>query len=151
MYLITKYDVAQKYAKGGRKLYQITIAKGKSSDEVAIPLANIQQFVNQYVLTAKRKDVLGRMQQYARDGSNVNSQIFINILINEDAIKSANMPQLREFLIQHGVDYQIVRHPFGWGDSTMVVLFKMDKIVQAKVVTPQEKITQFDLPSDFAS
>jgi hypothetical protein len=150
LYLVTNYATVQKYAKGSRKLYMITISRGKSTEEVLIPIANVQQFVKSYVIATKRKDVTERMQRLAKDGNNILAQHFINVLVNEDAVKPSNMSAMREFLIQHGCDYQFVRNPFGWGDATMVVLFNMNKIVKTTVVTPKDKVAQYDLPPEFA-
>jgi hypothetical protein len=149
LYLITKYEAVRKYAKGSRKLYMITIATGRSTAEVTIPLDDVLNFVNLYVVAAKRKDVTARMTNLAKDGNNVLAQHFINVIVNEDAVRPGNKAIEREFLVQHGCDYQVVNNPFGWGNATMIVLFNMNKIVGTKVVTPKDKIAHYDLPAGF--
>lgn len=150
LYLITKYSVAQKYAKGSRKLYMITIAKGASSDEVFIPLDDVVKFTNSYTAVAKRKSVSEYIQRLSKDGHTIRAQVLINILINENAIKPSNMNMLREFLVHSGVDYQVVPNAFGWNDAVMVVLFNMNKVVNSRRIMPNDDIQQFDLPTTFA-
>jgi hypothetical protein len=149
LYLITNYESVKKYAKGSRKLYMITIAQGRSANEVTIPLPDVLNFVKLYVVAAKRKDVTARMTNLAKDGNNILAEHFINVIVNEEAIRPGNKAVEREFLVQHGCDYLVVNHPFGWGNATMIVLFNMNKIVNTQVVKPKDTITDFDLPAGF--
>jgi hypothetical protein len=147
LYLITNYESVKKYAKGSRKLYMITIAQGRSANEVTIPLPDVLNFVKLYVVAAKRKDVTARMTNLAKDGNNILAEHFINVIVNEEAIRPGNKAVEREFLVQHGCDYLVVNNPFGWGNATMIVLFNMNKIVKTQVVKPKDTITDFDLPA----
>jgi hypothetical protein len=149
LYLITNYESVKKYAKGSRKLYMITIAQGRSANEVTIPLPDVLNFVKLYVVAAKRKDVTARMTNLAKDGNNILAEHFINVIVNEEAIRPGNKAVEREFLVQHGCDYLVVNNPFGWGNATMIVLFNMNKIVNTQVVKPKDTITDFDLPAGF--
>jgi hypothetical protein len=149
LYLITNYESVKKYAKGSRKLYMITIAQGRSANEVTIPLPDVLNFVKLYVVAAKRKDVTARMTNLAKDGNNILAEHFINVIVNEEAIRPGNKAVEREFLVQHGCDYLVVNNPFGWGNATMIVLFNMNKIVNTQVVKPKDTIAHYDLPAGF--
>jgi hypothetical protein len=149
LYLITNYESVKKYAKGSRKLYMITIAQGRSANEVTIPLPYVLNFVKLYVVAAKRKDVTARMTNLAKDGNNILAEHFINVIVNEEAIRPGNKAVEREFLVQHGCDYLVVNNPFGWGNATMIVLFNMNKIVNTQVVKPKDTIAHYDLPAGF--
>ena len=68
----------------------------------------------------------------------------VNILLNEEAIKPSKMNVLREFLVNNGIDYELVSNPFGWHE-TMIVLYNMNKISSKKQIKPKDKIKEYDL------
>ena len=69
----------------------------------------------------------------------------ITININNKAIQSTKTIYLRKFLIQNGIDYEIVNNPFGFGNENMIVLYNMKKLVNVIQIMPGDKIEQFDL------
>jgi hypothetical protein len=89
------------------------------------------------------------MTNLAKDGNNILAEHFINVIVNEEAIRPGNKAVEREFLVQHGCDYLVVNNPFGWGNATMIVLFNMNKIVNTQVVKPKDTIAHYDLPAGF--
>jgi hypothetical protein len=127
----------------------VTIEKGKSSDEVYIPIESLKEFINTYVAHAKRKDIIERLEKRQNQNAAVKAQWFINIVLNADAIKSSDMDKLRAFLVENECDYGIQESPFGWGGSVMVILFNMKKVVNIKQVKPTDKIAQYELPNTF--
>jgi hypothetical protein len=145
LYLTTHYGTAQRYSKGSRRLYRITIEKGNDADDVIIPTEEMLSFVKTYVIKAKLKEVYDAINRR----SNLDAGIFINIIVNHDAIKPTNTGKLRMFLVQQGVDYTIVDNAFGWHER-MIVLFNMKKIIDKKVITPKDKIEEFDLPTEWS-
>ena len=147
LYLTTHYDTAKKYSKGSRKLYQITISKGANINDVRFPIKVCLDFVEKFVTRSKKKNIIERLNARAVDGS-INADTFLNIIINEESIKSTDTDELREFLVINGVDYSIQDNAFGWHER-MVVLFNMEKIVNKRIITPKDKIEEFDLPTDF--
>lgn len=147
LYLTTHYDTAKKYAKGSRKLYMITVEKGKNLSESTIDFEVVKQFVDRWVMTKKKKDVIQRLEKHNKEGK-VPAEILSNIIINEEAIKPTNMDELRKLFLSQGIDYLLVNSPFGWGEK-MMVLFNTKKIVDKIVVGPKDKIEEFDLPTDF--
>lgn len=148
LYLTTHYSTAKKYAKGSRKLYQVTISRGTNITEVELPLENVMTFVETFVSKVKRKDVIQRLQKHEKNGG-INADTFLNIIVNENAIKNKDTDKLRSFLVSQGIDYSIQDNAFGWHER-MVVLFNMKKIKSKRIVTSKEKIEQFDLPDAFS-
>lgn len=147
LYLTTHYDTALKYAKGGRKLYMITVKKGVAIDDVKFDLETINGFLNQYVIKSKREEVLSRLERHTKGGL-FPAYIFCNIIINEQAIKNSDTDKLRSFLVAQGIDYSMIDNPFGWREK-MLVLFNMKNIVKKQIVTSKDRPEVYDLPTSF--
>ena len=143
LYITTKYDVAAKYSKGSRKLYLITVQEGVDINDAFFDINIAKDFVDKYVIKSKRKEVMERINKFDNE-EKIKGYIFINILINEKAVKPINTQKLRQFYIDNGIDYEIVENAFGWGEK-MMILYNMKKIVNIIQVKSGDKITQFDL------
>lgn len=154
LYLTTHYDTAKKYAKGSRKLYRIVVEKGSDLYESKLDMEPVKDFIDTYVFKALRKDILARLEKYG--STQVPAEIFLNVMIDGKpggdgyAIRSTDTDKLRQFLVSQGIDYAIVDNAFGWHER-MLVLFNMDKIKSKQVVSPKEKIEEFDLPTTFTA
>jgi hypothetical protein len=144
LYLITHYQTAKKYAKGNRKLYLITVAKGNDSENSYISFDSSKDFIETYCIKNKRKEIIDSLQKYNKDGF-VRASILINLIVNLNAIRNSEAKNLTKFLVDSKIDYTIVDNPFGWNKQKMMVLFNMAKIVDKKVITSKDKIEQFDL------
>lgn len=150
LYLITKYDTAAKYAKGSRKLYLVNVHKGNELSKVSLDITNAKEFINTYVKTGKRKQILQYLDQnIERMGGTLHANVFNNLILNSEGISPAHTTALSSFLVNNGVDYDLISSPFGWGDATMMVLFNTDKIQNITRITPKDKIQVWDLPSKF--
>ena len=79
-----------------------------------------------------------RLRKYVNEGK-LKAYLLTNVLINEDAIKSNNTPALRQFLVDSGIDYQMVSNAFGWGEK-MLVLYNMKKIAKIQRVDPKADV-----------
>ncbi len=145
LYLITKYDVAAKYARGSRKLYIVTVEKGVDINDAFIDIDKAKQFVDTYIIKHLRKKIWERITnpKFIVDGKIV-AYAFNNIILNEKAIKSTNTQYLRSFYINNGIDYEIVDNPFGWGEK-MMVLYNMKKIVNTIQIKPGDKISDYNM------
>lgn len=145
LYLITKYDVAAKYARGSRKLYIVTVEKGVDINDAFIDIDKAKQFVDTYVIKHLRKQIWERISnpKFVVDGKIV-AYAFNNIILNEKAIKSTNTQYLRAFYVNNGIDYEIVDNPFGWGEK-MMVLYNMNKIVNTTQIKPGDKISDYNM------
>jgi 8-oxo-dGTP pyrophosphatase MutT (NUDIX family) len=149
LYMTTHYDTARKYSKGSRKLYQITISQGTDIRDVYFPIKVCLNFVDDFVIRSKKKDIVERLNSRTTDGK-INADTFLNIMINEGAVKNTDTDKLREFIVINGVDYSIQDNAFGWHER-MVVLFNTKKIINKKIVTPKDKIEVYDLPTEFST
>jgi hypothetical protein len=147
LYCVTHYQTARKYAKGSRRLYMITIAKGNDAGETLIPVKEVLEFIKRYTIASKRKEVIEAINRRTK-GDSILAETFNTIMVNYDAIKSSNTNTLRVFLVNNGVDYLTVDNPFGWHER-MIVLFNMKKIVSKRVITPKDKIEVFNLPTEW--
>jgi hypothetical protein len=143
LYLTTHYDTAKKYAKGSRKFYLISVEKGNDINKSILNLDLVKDFIFKYVIKNKQKEILQRIEKYNIDNT-IKAYIFNNILLNEKALSPKNTSNLRQFLIDNGIDYEIVDNPFGWGEK-MMVLYNMKKIKDVKIISPKDKIEKYDL------
>jgi hypothetical protein len=147
LYLTTHYQTAQTYSKGSRRLYLITLTKGNDAKDTTIPIDKALNWCKEYVIRSKQAEVLGRLNKWVEHGE-VKAYIFINIIINNDAIKSTDTGNMRKFLVRQGIDYATTDNAFGWHEK-MITLFNMSKIAEKKVVNPKDKIEVFDLPTEW--
>ena len=149
LYLTTEYSIAAKYAKGNRKLYSVTVEKGTDISKVTLSLEEVKEFLSQYAVGAKRKEVLSYLQKTADRMStfpNVGAEYFLNVVINCDAVKSTNTGRLRSFLVDKGVDYCIESYE----GYPLLVVFNSSKI--SKVVeVDRSKLKVFSMPFDWKS
>lgn len=143
LYATTHYETAKKYSKGSRKLYLLDIQKGKDLRDSLLPIQDINNFVKSNATKAKRKEILERLDSRNQNGQ-VPAYMFVNIILNEEALKPTKMTNLRQFLVDNGIDYELVSNPFGWHE-TMIVLYNMNKISQIKKITPKDTIKEYDL------
>jgi hypothetical protein len=143
LYITTNYDTAVKYSKGKRKLYIITVEKGVDITDAFLDLDVIMNFINDYVISSKKKEIKHRIQKYVIDGR-MKAFIFNNIILNESAVKASNIKQLRQLYVDNNIDYEIVNNAFGWGED-MMVLYNMKKIVNVIQIKPSDQIDKYDL------
>ena len=90
LYLTTSYSIAAQYAKGVRRLYQVTIGKGTDIREVEIPLADIKAFLESNVPRSKQKQVLHALTRHDPEAQQVNADSLVNVLLNEERMLSAS-------------------------------------------------------------
>lgn len=126
LYLTEEYRVAQKYAKGGRKMYLVSVSKGVDINDAKLAIEDAVGFVNRYVMVANRKRIINDLVAREEDGY-VPAYVLMNLIINDKAIRPSNTPVLRSFLVDHGIDYEVVGNYGGFGGK-MMVLYNMKKI-----------------------
>lgn len=143
LYLIDHLETALKYAKGSRKLYQIEVAPGVDLDDALLSFDSILAFTQAYVPKPKQKEFLEAMQKRAKDGK-VQALMFHNRILNGKFVRPKDVPELRKFLVDNGIDYHFVHSPFGWGEK-MLVLFNMQKIKSKKIL---DRSTLYSGPSN---
>lgn len=133
LYLTTHYDTAMKYAKGGGKLYRVTIRLGTNIEDVTIPLEDALAFVQRHVVSRMRPQMIRDLQSnYQRMGGKLRAEVLVNLCLNLSAIPNSKTNALRQFLIDHGVDYAKTR--YGGRDETVVVVINPRMIKKVEVV-----------------
>lgn len=143
LYLTTSFELAKDYAKGSRKLYMVTVKNGKDISDSTIHRQLIDEFVYMNVIRSKRKLVKQHLDNWTRSDGSVSADIFLNIMLNESAVKPSNAGKIRTFLVESGVDYHITGNIRYNGE--MMILFNMKKILKVQRVLPNDQIAVFDL------
>lgn len=145
LYLTDSFEVVQKYAKGSRKLYLITVEKGNEINECKILKVKILKFIDRFVIKSKKSLVLERLSRFLNDEAlDMDADTFNNTLLNLSAIKPSDTEHLRTFLIENGIDYELTSNIGGWGGK-MMVLYNMDKIVNTIRITPKDEIQDYNI------
>jgi hypothetical protein len=142
LYLTTQYDIAKKYSRGSRKLYIVTVSLGNDIHDSFIETEKAINFIKQFVLTNKRKEILYYIEKY-NDNGRIKGYLFNNLLLNNKAIKPTNTKYLREFLVNNGIDYEIISNAFGFGED-MMVLYNMKKIIQTTVFGSKDRMDNYN-------
>lgn len=148
LYGITHFSTAREYAKGSRKFYKLYIERGNDINSIDIPTSDAIKFVTMYATQSIRKELVSSIQKRSEQTGkgSIPAYMFLTMLVNRDAIKPSRTTILREFLVEHGVDYELIQNAFGWGDATMIVLFNMNKLKKVERITDTNNMKEFDLP-----
>jgi len=135
LYLTTHYDTAFKYAKGGGKVYSVTIRKGNSIDNVVVNLKDAIDFVKEFAMKKFKDKIINDLEQISyrnvKDGINISA--VVNLCLNYDALRPSSTVALRQFLIKNGADYEMSPR-FGGRDETIVILFNPELIKSVKPI-----------------
>jgi len=136
LYLTNDRSIAQKYAKGGgRRLYWVTIGitGAHSMEDTTIPLNDAVLFVERNVKGALRKKVIDDlMTNYERRGNKLFADVLVNLCLNLEAIQNSKTNLLRQFLIDHGIDYAHANRYGGRNGSEVYV------VINPKIITHVE-------------
>jgi hypothetical protein len=148
LYLTTSYTTASKYAKGGGKLYKVTVnLTGNEMDDVVIPFDDMADFVKRFVVGSKRPDMItdlkNNMARTKTDG--VRAAVLVNLCLNYGAIQNTKTSVLRQFLIDHGVDYSVVNN-YGGSHETVVVVINPKIIKKVEIIPASTVKDNFNLP-----
>lgn len=131
LYLTTHFDTAAKYAKGGGKVYLVTIGKGKNINDIPVPLEDAIDFTKRHVIAKHRQNIINDLENIAArlSDNKVPLVSLSNLCLNYEALSSNNTIALRNFLVEHGADYEISTR-FGGRDETVVIVFN-PKIIRS--------------------
>lgn len=140
LYLTDHYSVAQKYNRGGRKLYIVEVSYGNNISDAFIPYEDAINFIKRYTLVSKRNDIIFYLDKRNENGK-VPANMFNNLLLNHDAIKGKNLIQLHDFLNKNKIDYELHDNHFGFGDTTMTLINKQ-LIKSVTRVNPKDKVIE---------
>lgn len=150
LYLTTKYRIVADYTKGPRKLYKIVVEKGLDIDDSFIELEKAIEFVKSKVKVRERKTLIEIFKEKERtrhketpEGT-IPGYFFNNVILNREAISNTKTKDLREFIVECGIDYELDNK----GD--IMVLYNMDKIIETTRIMPNDEILTYDFRTYFA-
>lgn len=126
LYAIQHIDTAIRYAKGNRKLYKLTIEKGRDLNDIKFDIDKCLYFIKYNVTASKRKLVLERMEKFIIDDK-IKGYIFNNIMLNTNCVKPSKTKEWQKFLVENGADYNICNNTFGFGED-MITLYNLNKL-----------------------
>lgn len=140
LYLTDHYETASKYAKGGGKTYLVEFEVKNFIGNKNLNVDDAFNFIKSYVVKSKVRDILDDIDNnMKRFGSvdSVGAEIFLNLMINYDAVIGKNTKKLNEFLVNNGVDF-LYSHGFAGRGETIVCLFNNKNIKKIKVVSASD-------------
>lgn len=140
LYLTDSYNVVEKYRKGSRKLYRVEVYYGNNIDNSFIDYDKTVWFIKSYAATSKRNSIIGYLNKY-NENNKVPADIFNNLLLNHDAIKGSKTIELKNFLVDNNIDYELHHNNFGFNDTTMT-LFNTNKIKSIDRIQSNDEIIQ---------
>ena len=135
LYLTTHFDTASKYAKGGGKVYLVTIAKGTNIKDVFVSVSDAIDFTKRYVIAKHKQNIIDDLENIAKRRSDnmVPLVSLSNLCLNYEALSSNNTIALRNFLVENGADYEISTR-FGGRDETVIIVFNPKIIKSVKPI-----------------
>lgn len=149
LYLTTHYETAYKYAKGGGKTYQVHFELGTNINDVLIKFDDAVEFIQSNVTKSKRtiilEDIHFNMKRMGQT-SELDANVFLNLMINHDAVIGEKTINLNKFLVEQGIDYSTVDR-FSGRDETVVVIFNHKIIKSVKPIKAKDvSLEEYELP-----
>lgn len=151
LYLTTSYDRAYKYAKGGGSTYQILVEEGNDISKVNIDINKVFDFINNYIKNNKKKELLSDIKNHMDRMNKTNelsAEVFVNLIINLEAINKTKTSNLCQFLVNNNVDYSVVKNYAG-SDETVLVIHNRNKIKKVDKILAKDVNTDFYLEFKF--
>ena len=125
LYLTTHYETAYKYSKGGGKTYLVDFDLGTHINEIKINLDHALEFISNNTVKNKHKKILDDIHNNMKrmgHHDKVDALVFLNLMINHDAVIGEKTINLNKFLVSQGIDYATVDR-FSGRDETVFVIF----------------------------
>ena len=116
--------ILNKYAKGGRKLYLVTVEKGLDLEDALLDFDKVKTFINNYIKVSFRKSFIDTLAMKLKDGK-VPAYRFNNMIINHKAISASKTNLLRKFLVDNGIDYEYTDTAYM---GKLLVVYNMNKV-----------------------
>lgn len=123
LYLTSKEEVARSYAKGSRKLYEVTLESGTELKQINISKDEVYDFFDTIYATSALKRIMSKFERvFDKYGDTITGDTMDAIIFNNKLVKPRNSVELIEFYVKKGADYIVDSNTFGWGEKTYVVL-----------------------------
>ncbi len=149
LYLTTHYETAYKYAKGGGKTYQVHFELGTNINDIQIKFDDALSFIQSNVTKSKRTIILEDIHFHLKrmgKTSELEANVFLNLMINHDAVIVEKTINLNKFLVEQGIDYSTVDR-FSGRDETVVVIFNHKLIKSVKPIKAKDvSLEEYELP-----
>lgn len=154
LYLTTSYERARKYAKGGGSTYAVEVLKGNDIDKVDLSIEVVQEFIFNHVIGTKKQQMLQDIHSNMKRLNNtqgVQAQTFLNLIINNEAVKKTKTHILNEFLVDNSIHYGVVKN-YGGSNETVLVVFNRAKIKSVKKINSIDvMLDDYSMPFVFNS
>lgn len=145
IYLTTRYETAQKYAKGGGKVMRVLVDEPLVMLSGArVPLAMMESFVLKTPRMKKRAIILADLRAHAartKSEAAMPLSVLVNLMVNHDAAVGDVGVELARLLVSLGVDADVVT----WADEDWLVLFNVAKIASVAPGKPAS-VAEYNLP-----
>lgn len=147
LYLTTHYETARKYSKGNGKTYEVTLELDpeKCISNMHIPSQAALDFYSKNLKKSSLEmcstglhNTMKRMNNF----ETVCADSFQNLIINYEAITNSKTHLITQFLVEHGIQYGLVKN-FGGRDENVIVVY--DKNIIKKVESIPAKMVSLDL------
>ena len=138
LYLTNFYMTAVKYAKGGGSTYKVTFDKGIDIKQVTLKTQDVLKFIKDNRFTNKKESYEYIKSKYPEY---IPADNFLNIMI--PSLTPSTSSIMRQFLVNHGIDYSVNYGYGGFGNQTIVVIFN-PQVITDVVAVKSKDITQED-------
>lgn len=144
IYLTTSRETAQRYAKGGGRVYQFALDPSLSwLEDHRIALFEMELFLGSIPRLRHRAEIINDLHVYRLRtgciGEDLPAETLVNLMVNYDALGGEAGTLLAEFLVDHGIDASIDQR----GNEDWVVLFNPRKVLD---FGPVERDAPWDVP-----
>lgn len=137
LYLTTSRTVANKYAKGSRKLYVVKVKDDiKVYNDVDISKEIVANVFTKYLSKPKHKLLLNYLER-VNPLDVINAHNLNVFLLNQNMINKANIKEIGNFFLYQDVDGDIDYSPFGYGEKQLV-LINFKKIESVQRIAPND-------------
>lgn len=125
LYLTNDRSTAERYSRGSRKMYRVEIELDGAQElsTVTIPPHDVMAFVDRNVKGAKKKEMAEMLKSGMERRGAIYASALVNLCINLEAIQNSKTSALRQFLIDHGADYSLVKSYGGRSGADVYVIF----------------------------
>lgn len=140
LYLTDHYETARKYAKGGGKTYLVELEVSGFIGNKILDIDESFRFINSYVVKSRARQIMEDIDYHMKrvgSVSDVDANVFLNLMINYDAVVGKNTRKLNEFLVSHGIDISYSDR-FGGRDETIICVFNNKNIKKIKVISASD-------------
>lgn len=137
LYLTTSRTVADKYAKGSRKLYVVEVDNNiKTYDDVDIKKEVVKNTFTAFLSRPKHKQLVSYLER-VNPLDVINAGNLNNILLNDGMISKKNIGQIADFFRFQGVDGEIDYSTFGYQEKQLV-LINQKKVINVIRIAPND-------------